>query len=80
MPIHEILHGNMPKTKVAPKFVNWEPLVSSERLRDMPTQMRRFHGWYMKASKEQQYWLLLKVQKSHYFTEDEVPIEFIELF
>ena len=81
MSFHDIIHGDhMPKAEVAPKFVHGEPLVSSERLRDMPTKMRRFHEWYMKASKEQQYWLLLKVRKSHYFAEDKVPIEFTELF
>ena len=80
MPIHEILHGEMPKVEVAPKFVHGEPLFSSERLWDMPTQMRRFHEWYMKASKEHRNWLILKVRKSHYFIEDEVPIEFTEFF
>jgi hypothetical protein len=42
--------------------------------------MRNLHDWYLLASKREQTMLVAKVPEEYYFHEDEIYIEFSELF
>jgi hypothetical protein len=39
-----------PEVPLARQYVYGQPLVDAEKLREMPTIMRKFHDWYMKTS------------------------------
>jgi hypothetical protein len=64
---------DIPMDDLAWKFAHGQPLVRPEQVRQLPTQMRRY-------SKEGRLMLMVKVKKEHYFREDEICINFEELF
>jgi hypothetical protein len=77
----ELLGGvELPKAPIARKYFYGQPLVDDEKLREMPTMMRKFHDWYMRASKREQTMLVAKVGPEYYFREDLIHIEFSEFF
>jgi hypothetical protein len=78
----ELLGGaELPKAPLARQYVYGQPLVDAEKLREMPTMMRKFHDWYIKTSKRgEQTMLMAKVASDYYFREDKIHIEFLEFF
>jgi hypothetical protein len=92
--VAKLLGGTeLPKAPLARQYVYGQPLVDTEKLREMPTMMwrfhdcemptmmRRFHDWYMKTSERgEQTMLVAKVGSEYYFREDEIHIEFSEFF
>ena len=38
---------NLPKADVVPTYVPGKPLVSKEKLEQLPTHMRNLHDWYL---------------------------------
>jgi hypothetical protein len=44
------------------------------------TQMRKLHEWYMVVAKSEQEMFIMKVTDEHYLGEDEIHINFEELF
>ena len=69
----------LPMAVVAPKpiYVKGKPLVSKDRLRQLPTYMRKLHEWYMTADKM---FIIAKVPREYYFRPEEIHVEFDELF
>jgi hypothetical protein len=80
--VAELLDGaELPKAPLARQYVYGQPLVDAEKLREMPTMMRRFHDWYLKTSERgEQTMLVAKVGLEYYFREDEIHIEFHNSF
>jgi hypothetical protein len=78
----ELLGGaELPKAPIARKYVYGQPLVNDEKLREMPTMLRKFHDWYLRTSKcGEQTMLVDKVGLEYYFREDEIHIDFSEFF
>jgi hypothetical protein len=73
----DLLSGaELPKAAIARKYVHGKPLVDEEKLRQMPTNMRNLHAWYLVASKREQTMLVVKVVEEYYFREDKIHIEF----
>jgi hypothetical protein len=74
----ELLGGaELPKAPLARQYVYGQPLVDAEKLREIPTMMRKFYDWYMKPSEHgEQTMLVAKVASDYYFREDEIHIEF----
>jgi hypothetical protein len=80
--VAELLGGaELPKAPIARKYVYGQPLVDDEKLREMPTMLRKFHDWYLRTSKRgEQTMLVAKVGPEYYFREDEIHIDFSEFF
>ena len=55
-------------------------MVHPDDIPCLPTQMRRLHEWYSEVTKTGQQMILMKVTKKHFKGQDEVQIEFEELF
>ena len=73
-------HGEFPMANLAYRYDHGKSLVRPEERRHVPTQMQRLHEWYMEASKEGNNWLV-GIRDEHYFNgDDEMYIEFDELF
>jgi hypothetical protein len=67
--------------QLAYKYRYGEPLIRSEEVQHLPTQMRKLHKWYMAAYKKSQNWIMLVIKDEHYGRENDViNIEFSELF
>jgi hypothetical protein len=50
MKVADLLGGaDLPKAVVVQKYVHGQPLVSNEKLRQLPTHMRNLHAWYLKT-------------------------------
>jgi hypothetical protein len=72
---------DFPTADIAYKYRHGSPLVRSEEIPNLPTRMQKLHKWYMKASKEGQNWITLRINDEHYFHgNDDINIEFAELF
>jgi hypothetical protein len=71
-----------PKTVVAPKpkFVMGGPLVTKERLEDLPTNMRYLHAWYMNEAKNGRITIVACVPREYYGHPEEIHVDFDELF
>jgi hypothetical protein len=71
-----------PKAVVAPKpkFVMGGPLVSKERLEDLPTNMRYLHAWYMNEAKNGRIMIVVSVPREYYDRPEEIHVDFNELF
>jgi hypothetical protein len=81
MTVAGLLGGaDLPKAVVVPKYVHGQPLVSDEKLHQLPTHMRNLDAWYLLASKHEQVMFVTKVAQEYYFREDKIHIEFSELF
>jgi hypothetical protein len=75
--VAELLGGaELPKAAIARKYVYGQPLVDDEKLHQMPTMLRNFHDWYLRASKREQTMLVAKVGPEYYFREELIHIEF----
>jgi hypothetical protein len=69
-----------PMAELAWKYVPGNPLVRPEQVPRLSIQMRRLHEWYMKEVKNGREMLIVKVKEEHYFYENEIMIEFPEIF
>jgi hypothetical protein len=79
--VAELLGGEeLPKAPIARKYVYGQPLLDDEKLREMPTMMRKFHDWYLRESKREQTMLMAKFGPEYYFCEELIHIEFSEFF
>jgi hypothetical protein len=65
---------------MARKYEKGKSLVPPEIEKNLPTQMRKFHKWYMQAAQGTQDFLLMKISGDHFLGEDLVHIEFDEFF
>jgi hypothetical protein len=72
--------AELPKAAIAQKYVYEHPLVDDEELHQMPTNLRNFHAWYLRASKREQSMLVAKVRTEYYFREEMIHIEFLKFF
>jgi hypothetical protein len=71
-----------PKAVVAPKtkFVMGGPLVSKEKLEDLPTNMRYLHTWYLNEAKNGRTMIMARVPREYYGRPEDIHIDFDELF
>jgi hypothetical protein len=46
----------------------------------MPAHLQNLHAWYLISSKHEQTMIIAKVAKEYYFREEEIHIDFLELF
>ena len=70
----------LPMADVAPTYVPGKPLVSEQKLKQLPTQMRNLHQWYMREVKGVRIMIVAKVRQEYFFRPEEVHVEFSELF
>ena len=70
----------LPKADVVPIYVPGMPLVSKEKLQQLPTQMRNLHEWYLGVVEVGRTMIVAKVPHEYFFRADEVHVEFSELF
>jgi hypothetical protein len=63
-----------------PKFVMGGPLVSKERLEELPTNMRYLHAWYMNKAKNGRITIMASVPREYYGRPEEIHVDFDELF
>jgi 3-polyprenyl-4-hydroxybenzoate decarboxylase len=72
-----------PKAVVGPKpkFVMWGgPLVSKERLEELPTHMCYLHAWYMNEAKNGRIMIVASVPREYYGRSKEIHVDFDKLF
>jgi hypothetical protein len=74
------MYEDIPKAPIARQYEKGKSLVPPEIERNLPTQMRKLHKWYMHAAKGAQEFLLMKITRDHFLGEDLVHIEFDEFF
>jgi hypothetical protein len=85
MSIEDVLASQdkrFPKTVVAPKpkiFMRG-PLVSKKRFKDLPTNMRFLHTWYMNEAKNGRIMVVASVPLEYYDRREEIHVNFEELF
>ena len=70
----------LPVLPVAPKYVPGLPLVSEEKLPQLPTHMWNLHDCYMRAVENGRKYIVVKVPHEYYFLEETVHLESEELF
>ena len=70
----------IPMADVAWQYAPGKSLVRPEQVPHLSTQMRRLHEWYLKEVKNGREMLMVKVKEEHYFYENELCIEFPEIF
>ena len=56
------------------------PLVSEEKYQQLPTHMRNLHEWYMRVADSDMKYIEAKIPEEYYFREEEIHVEFTELF
>jgi hypothetical protein len=71
-----------PKAVVAPKpkFVMGGPLVSKEKLEDLPTNMCYLQTWYMNEAKNGRIMIVARVPREYYGLPKDIHVDFDELF
>ena len=69
-----------PMAELAWKYVPGNPLVRPAQVPHLSTQMQRLHEWYMKEVNNGREMIMVKVKEEHYFYENELCIEFSEIF
>ena len=52
----------LPKTDVVPTYVPGKPLVSKEKLKQLPTHMRNLHEWYLRVVEGDRTMIVAKVR------------------
>ena len=63
------------------KYVQGQPLVEPEEVKNLPTRMYELHDWYMKITKiSNGESLMVQVEEDHYFNKKALSIEYSELF
>jgi hypothetical protein len=70
---------DIPKPKLACKYVCVKPLVRHEKIPLLPTQMRKLHELYEKITKQDRNYLMVEVRKDHHYREDSTAIQIEEL-
>ena len=70
----------LPKADVVPTYVPGKPLVSKEKLKQLPTHMRNLHEWYLREVKSDRTMIVAKVPEEYFFRAEEIHVEFSELF
>jgi hypothetical protein len=63
-----------------PKFIMGGPLVSKERLEDLPTNMCYLHPWYLNKAKNGRIMIVARVPREYYGQPEEIHIDFDKLF
>jgi hypothetical protein len=66
--------------ELARKYVTEKPLVTPEQYRELPTQMRQLHDWYLREAKRGETSVMVKVTGEHYINACGIYVEFSELF
>ena len=62
------------------KYVQGQPLVKPEEVKNLPTRMYELHQWYMNITKiSNRESLMVNVKEEHYFHEKAVSVEYSEL-
>jgi hypothetical protein len=71
-----------PKAVVVPKpkFIMGVPLVSKEKLEDLPINMRYLHTWYLNEAKNGRTMIVARVPREYYGRPKDIHIDFDELF
>ena len=73
--------GYFPTAELTYKYTYGQPLVRSDKIPLLQTQMRKLHDWYMQACRESKIFLIVGIKDEHYFRgNEELNIEFEELF
>ena len=63
------------------KYVQGQPLVEPDKVKNLPTRMYELHQWYMNITKiSNRESLMVNVNKEHYYHEKAVTFEYSELF
>ena len=73
---------NLPKAVPLRKYVIGQALVTREEWLELPTHMRALHNWYMNeiVLVPERKWIVLDVPFDYYYREDNIHIEFSELY
>ena len=73
---------NLPKVVPVRKYVIGQALVTREEWLELPTHMRGLHNWYMNeiVLVPERKWIVLDVLFDYYYREDNIHIEFSELY
>jgi hypothetical protein len=59
--LSQLIHEDIPKAPIARQYEKGKSLVPHEIEINLPTQMRKFHKWYLQAAKGTQEFLLMKI-------------------
>jgi hypothetical protein len=78
--LSQLMYEDIPKASVARQYEKGKSLVPPKIKRNLTTQIRKLHKWYMHAAKDAQEFLLMKITRDHFLGEDLVHIEFDEFF
>ena len=70
----------LPKADVVPTYVPGKPLVSKQKLKQLPTQMRNLHEWYLREVKRDRIMIVAKVPQDYFFRAEEVHVDFSEFY
>ena len=63
------------------KYVQGQPLVEPDKVKNLPTRMYELHQWYMNITKiSNRVSLIVNVKEEHYFHEKALSVEYSELF
>ena len=55
-------------------------MVGTEKLKQLPTNMRKLHEWYLRVVKGGRIMIVAKVPEEYFFRAEEIHVEFSELF
>ena len=83
MTIGQLLGYEHPDTKPAYQYVKGKPMLENEdELRDLPTNMRMLHNWYMRHTSKNDAidFLTLPIKEQHHFKEYFIFVQMTELF
>jgi hypothetical protein len=78
--VTQFLSEDMRKADLAWTYIKGERLVTLVKEKGLPTKMQKLHEWYMVITKSVREMLVVKVTYEHYLGEDEIHIDFEELF
>ena len=63
------------------KYVRGQPLVESDKVKNLPTRMYELHQWYMNITKiSDRLSLMVNVKEEHYYHEKAVSVEYLNCF
>jgi hypothetical protein len=78
--VTQFLSEDIHKADLAWTYKKGERLVTLVKEKGLPTQMRKLHEWYIVVARSEREMLVVKVTYEHYLGEDEIHIDFEELF
>jgi hypothetical protein len=67
--------GNIPTAELAWKYVHGEPLVRTERMPCLQTQMQNLHEWYIEFAEQGRKMIMVSVRKEHFLYDNELELE-----